>query len=690
MAKPIIEGRLGFFFDGGTNDKWIHNGADWIPWVPASTNRWKIYKDSSVDNYVHLYTLTHADKQTGIIRVRIMHQSINSAISYDKEMKLYGGATGIDSHYIDESYLDNANSSFDNATFALKDIGNHQIEVWVHVVGNYVIDIESSSDFTEFLPAGESSSTLTGTLIYPKLNGKRAKNIAATDGIYSPRVFVESGSNKTTLIGRFINFVGPSSGIQFTDSLRFTHYGGNNALLIEPAKISLWLETRVPKVLTTSHGRVAATKEYVDANSGGGGGSDTLNDVVGRGNYSDRNILMYNDPNHGEWLNISSSGLSGMQQFGKSFNLIHADSMGPAANPIVGINGASDGIHDVTINGTVKVTSSITVVGKGRSDATVASDHTSTLTTKGYVDGILGSGGSFLPLGGGTMVGSIAANPPNDDDFDIYHPNFDSRIRFGLLADNNNAPAVVMSVGTQYLQVNHDAEKGGVSINGPGIVGYSFVNNGKSTFTDDVHFVAGKIQAKGDINSKLSMAITPISTANYITIEGGLSVGSVWGGGVKGNVQISWNNSSSRGDVKAFDKNDNSAKLHLEGSTINLNGNSTIAGTLNVSGVITTPNVVDPASERKFKSNIIEEPYGLETVELLKPRQFNYKGEEDVRHGFVVDEIEQIIPEAVITLEDNDDERGYRKTVDMVHMVPMLVKAIQELKQELKELKDGR
>ena len=32
MAKPTIAGKLGFFYDGGVGDQWIHNGADWEVW----------------------------------------------------------------------------------------------------------------------------------------------------------------------------------------------------------------------------------------------------------------------------------------------------------------------------------------------------------------------------------------------------------------------------------------------------------------------------------------------------------------------------------------------------------------------------------------------------------------------------------------------------------------------------------
>ena len=32
MGQPTIVGRLGFFFDGGTGDRWMHNGDDWELW----------------------------------------------------------------------------------------------------------------------------------------------------------------------------------------------------------------------------------------------------------------------------------------------------------------------------------------------------------------------------------------------------------------------------------------------------------------------------------------------------------------------------------------------------------------------------------------------------------------------------------------------------------------------------------
>ena len=37
MAKPTINGKLGFFFDGGTGNRWIHDGDDWVPYTTSGT-----------------------------------------------------------------------------------------------------------------------------------------------------------------------------------------------------------------------------------------------------------------------------------------------------------------------------------------------------------------------------------------------------------------------------------------------------------------------------------------------------------------------------------------------------------------------------------------------------------------------------------------------------------------------------
>jgi len=35
-GKPTVPGKLGHFFDGGDDDKWIHDGTDWVEWKVAS------------------------------------------------------------------------------------------------------------------------------------------------------------------------------------------------------------------------------------------------------------------------------------------------------------------------------------------------------------------------------------------------------------------------------------------------------------------------------------------------------------------------------------------------------------------------------------------------------------------------------------------------------------------------------
>jgi hypothetical protein len=86
-------------------------------------------------------------------------------------------------------------------------------------------------------------------------------------------------------------------------------------------------------------------------------------------------------------------------------------------------------------------------------------------------------------------------------------------------------------------------------------------------------------------------------------------------------------------------------------------------------------------SDQALKENIVDATPKLNDINKLKVRNFNFIGAEDKHLGFVAQEIEQVFPTMVATGED-----GY-KTVKTSILVPMLVKAIQELKAEVDSLK---
>ena len=100
------------------------------------------------------------------------------------------------------------------------------------------------------------------------------------------------------------------------------------------------------------------------------------------------------------------------------------------------------------------------------------------------------------------------------------------------------------------------------------------------------------------------------------------------------------------------------------------------------------------SSDRRIKENIVDIDYGLNTVMQLKPRRYDNTTNEKNEIGFVAQELREVIPEAVtgeeIEFDENDTtmERAKKSLgVSKDTLIPVLVKAIQELKAEVDSLK---
>jgi hypothetical protein len=92
-------------------------------------------------------------------------------------------------------------------------------------------------------------------------------------------------------------------------------------------------------------------------------------------------------------------------------------------------------------------------------------------------------------------------------------------------------------------------------------------------------------------------------------------------------------------------------------------------------------------SDERRKENIELSNYGLNEVLQLIPKKFNFKIDERkiINLGFIAQDVLPIIPEAVQSDIDNEEEYY---AMNYTNLVPVLVKAIQELKAELDELKN--
>jgi hypothetical protein len=89
-------------------------------------------------------------------------------------------------------------------------------------------------------------------------------------------------------------------------------------------------------------------------------------------------------------------------------------------------------------------------------------------------------------------------------------------------------------------------------------------------------------------------------------------------------------------------------------------------------------------SDLRMKENISNLENGMDLILKMKPKHFDYINGSKNNIGFIAQEIQEIIPQAVSIVDSNTGMLGLKTDF----LVPMLVKAVQELKAELDTLKN--
>ena len=112
------------------------------------------------------------------------------------------------------------------------------------------------------------------------------------------------------------------------------------------------------------------------------------------------------------------------------------------------------------------------------------------------------------------------------------------------------------------------------------------------------------------------------------------------------------------------------------------------ASTLNTSFAganLTCSGDITANSDARLKENVVTVDSALDKVSQMRGVYFNKIGEEKRSLGVIAQEIEEVLPEVVLTA---DDEEGI-KSVAYGNIVGVLIEAIKELKAEIEELKKG-
>lgn len=119
---------------------------------------------------------------------------------------------------------------------------------------------------------------------------------------------------------------------------------------------------------------------------------------------------------------------------------------------------------------------------------------------------------------------------------------------------------------------------------------------------------------------------------------------------------------------------------------INVNESTDIPLTyqLEVSGSIRASQGVFANSDERLKDNINTIENALDKVDTLRGVEFNWTGDFDTQIGVIAQEVKEVLPEVV-----EQDNIGHYQ-VNYSAIVPVLIEAIKELKNEIEELKTNK
>lgn len=119
------------------------------------------------------------------------------------------------------------------------------------------------------------------------------------------------------------------------------------------------------------------------------------------------------------------------------------------------------------------------------------------------------------------------------------------------------------------------------------------------------------------------------------------------------------------------------------------NGGANFAFRVRGDGTIYAQNTtVQSASDARFKENIVNAAEGLGVISALRPVRFDIKEGSGVsaktnQLGFIAQEVKAVFPDAVDVWGESDDPENPYLSLGSTALIPVLVKAIQELKAEL-------
>lgn len=168
-------------------------------------------------------------------------------------------------------------------------------------------------------------------------------------------------------------------------------------------------------------------------------------------------------------------------------------------------------------------------------------------------------------------------------------------------------------------------------------------------------------------------------------------------GQVRGNHPLVGGDQAHQMEMVSFTMGATTALISTKMTVRNQFGDELDYLTVHHNGSIEGSAAYSNTSDRKVKTDIVDLEVGLGAVRQLQPRRFKRIGRERHEHGFVAQEVEQVIPEAVhtgyVSKPKQRDDGTFEENLEPVkmltesHILAHVVKAMQELSDDVDKLK---
>ena len=266
-------------------------------------------------------------------------------------------------------------------------------------------------------------------------------------------------------------------------------------------------------------------------------------------------------------------------------------------------------------------------------------------------------------LGGIEIYNAGAGN----DAFMAFHTGSDYAFYFGIDADTNDLAVGGWSMGANKYKIWHQNNDG----------------SGSGLDADTVDGIQGSNFLRSD---------TADSASGDITFNGGAGAVMINNGS---DIRLQSDGSNWTGDYGAKFQHHSNYLYSQGGSSGHIfrNPSGTNVVTIDTSGNLTAQGNVTAYSDARLKTNVNTINDALSIVGKLRGVSFDWKETGKRSIGVIAQEVEQVIPEVVVTTMDPDPVTGEStevKSVDYGKMVGVLINAINELKAEIEELKGGK